>query len=169
MRNEKWRVIPRYEHYEASDRGRVRSVDRTITVNSVLKGTYTKKIRGRVLKPRINRRGHLGLALGRGDKNFFDVHALIARTFHGRRPLNADVTHKNGRPTDNRACNLEYKSRGENNKDVFWHGRRKVTLAQVQKIRKTRSAKERLRLAKEFDISYSHVRKIRSMERYAHA
>lgn len=56
MTTEKWRAIPEHEHYEVSNIGRVRSVDRTI-----MKACGPCKLRGKILSqfPRAPELPHL--------------------------------------------------------------------------------------------------------------
>lgn len=88
----------------------------------------------RWLKPgRMNRFGHVSVAIGRGNSKC--VHYLVLRTFIGPRPDGCDVAHENGVGGDNRLCNLAYKTRSENNKDMARHGKRRFTQGQIQELR----------------------------------
>ena len=59
------------------------------------------------------------------------------RTFVVPPPAGEEVRHKNGVPTDNRLCNLEYGTRTENILDVFYQGKawRKLNIEDVEQIR----------------------------------
>lgn len=80
----------------------------------------------------------------------------------------ADVAHLNGDPKDNRLGNLAYVSRGENNRHVLYHGRRKVTEEQVKLLQKATCFNEAAYLAECFGISVSHADHIRVRRAYAH-
>lgn len=113
---EQWLDIPGYEGiYQASNRGRVRGVDRVLPDG--------RKWRGRVLKTSPDGGGYLqvGLSLS-GTVSRKHVHSLIALTFMGARPVGMEVRHLNGTNTDNRAVNLSYGSRSENMRDAVRHG-----------------------------------------------
>lgn len=118
---ETWRPIPGYEgSYEASDLGRVRSVERTITDRL----GRSRRVRNRVLRPAVCKRGdritHLSVVLGLGNPHH--VHRLIMLAFVGPRPEGLETCHNNGDPTDNRLENLRYDTNSANHLDMQRHG-----------------------------------------------
>src|SRR5262249_14499452 len=118
---EEWRPIPGYKEYEASNRGRVRSVNRTaVTSASIRSQSYQRFHHGRILRPCTKSTGHLSVVLGRSSGSK-DVHWLIALTFIGPCPRGQEVRHLNGIPSDNRLENLEYATRSRNVQDRKWH------------------------------------------------
>lgn len=121
---EQWRPIPGYEgRYEASDQGRVRSVDRWVA------NRYGRFIRpGRLLKLTPGKRGYPlvdlrlrgalradGTRTARGKMR--TVHSVVLETFVGPRPPGMQVLHRNGDKTDNRLSNLRYGTPAENGHD----------------------------------------------------
>jgi hypothetical protein len=63
---EEWRPVPGYEgYYEASDQGRVRSLDRTVAYCRSANGQ--RRIPGRVLRQWTNTAGYPAVTLNRGD------------------------------------------------------------------------------------------------------
>ncbi len=123
MEAEDWRPIPGASGYEASSRGRVRSIDRPVRTKGGVMGWR----RGKVLKPRpYSKYGHVNV----GVKYDIDergrnvpVHILICRTFHGEKPEPAyEVRHLNGKAWDNRPENLRWGTRKENVADRKVHG-----------------------------------------------
>lgn len=106
-----WLPIPGYERtYEVSDMGEVRSRPRPRT-------------RGGTLKTWIGRRGYPVVSLVQNGRQATRVvHGLVALTFLGPRPESQEVRHLNGDPTDARASNLAYGTRGENVRDKRHHG-----------------------------------------------
>ena len=130
---ELWKDIPGYEgRYQASDQGRVRSVERRVRL--VAHGVETTRLaRGKVLRPAPSSSGHLLVVLGRGNTQ--SVHAAVALAFIGPRPEKTDVAHKDGDPTNNAPKNLRYATRSENNQDKVLHGRTTLTVEQVRLVR----------------------------------
>lgn len=102
-----WKDVVGYEgKYQASNKGRIRSVTRMIK----RKGLVLSK--GRVLKPIIGPKGYAYVSLG--QKSHCTVHRLIAKAFliaDSKRPC---VNHKNGIKHDNKVDNLEWVSPKEN-------------------------------------------------------
>lgn len=82
---EEWRPVVGYEgHYEVSDWGRVRSVDRVIEqINRW--GTIMKRFfRGKILKPCLNADGYRIVSLGKGKESPEQtqrIHKLVAEAF----------------------------------------------------------------------------------------
>lgn len=140
-----WRDIPGYGGYQASSDGRVRSVDRMVTYAPSWKAPngYTRLKRGVVLRPAAhhspgNSSGHLMVMAGRGKH--LSVHVAVALAFHGLPPTDEyEVLHNDGDPSNNEVLNLRWGTRSENNKDVTRHGRRKLTLAEADEVRKLRA------------------------------
>lgn len=116
---EQWRTIPEFEgKYEASNYGRVRSLDR-IVVRANRWGECEHQWKGRVLKP-VSHKGYLVTKLG-ACKYLFGIHQLVARAWYGM-PNGLVVNHINGVKTDNRPCNLEYITNTENVKHAYRTG-----------------------------------------------
>lgn len=99
---EQWLPVDGFP-YEVSSEGRVR------------RGS-------RLLKP-LSRLGYLRVCLCLNNKrNFKLVHVLVAEAFIGPRPPGHDVAHLDGDRQNNRAGNLAYKTRAENEADKRTHG-----------------------------------------------
>lgn len=118
---ETWRPIPGYEgSYEASDLGRVRSVERTI----IDRLGRVRRMKSYVLRPAVCKRRdritHLSVLLG--ADNPYQVHRLIMLAFVGPRPEGMETCHNNGDPTDNRLENLRYDTTSANHLDMQRHG-----------------------------------------------
>ena len=116
-----WRFIPgTSEFYSISDKGIVRSNDRTIIYKSGLSVFYS----GKILKPWMSTTGYkmVGIRLN-GQKIKKSVHSLVCLTFIGDRPPNADIRHLDGNPLNNNLSNLCYGTRVENIQDTIKHGR----------------------------------------------
>ena len=117
--DEQWKTIPGWEgFYEASDMGRIRSVDRIVQ----RKG-WDMKLRGKVLKPAPDHYGHLYVNLNRGGTpTRGSVHRLVMLTFVGPCPAGMEVCHQNGTPEDDRLTNLRYDTHANNMLDKNEHG-----------------------------------------------
>ena len=137
--DEVWRDIPGYEgKYQASNMGRIRSLDRYVRGRCHYSGNeFRRKISGRVLKPgQFCKNGHVSIVLGHRAIGS-PVHKLVMRTFVGETPEGMEILHINGNPKDNRLENLRYGTRTENILDVYYQGGkwRKLSMEDVQQIR----------------------------------
>lgn len=118
---ESWRPIPDFEgHYEVSNVGHVRSLDRTL----VYPDGHSHRLRGRLLSPGVQPpSGHLHVNLKtQARKRTVAVHALVLEAFVGPRPDGLECLHGDGDPTNNRLDNLRWGTRSENNLDAVRHG-----------------------------------------------
>lgn len=105
---EKWREIPGYPKYWASNAGNIR----------VNRGTKFYNMKGCPDKD-----GYIKHTLKVDGQVIYRRRApLVAMTWIGPRPEGLVVCHKNGINTDDRPDNLEYKSQRENIHDKFIHG-----------------------------------------------
>ena len=118
MTKEVWRDIEGYEGlYQVSSEGRVKSLKRKMRKNE------------RILKPTYNDRGYLYVDLCAGGKRKrFYAHRLVCQAFHENPDNKPEVNHINENASDNRACNLEWCTRRENNN----HGTRTERSAKTQ-------------------------------------
>lgn len=158
-----WKDIPGYEgKYQVSNLGNVRSLDR-IGYRHRNGKTFSVNLKGRLLRPGPIKTGHLYVVLGRRT-NGIPVHQLVAKTFMGPRPKDADIRHLNGNPADNRLENLAYGSRTENILDVYKQGGRwrKLSIEDVKQIKTRLEAGDvQSQIAREFGISACTVGKIK--------
>jgi len=160
MEKEIWKDIPNYEgFYQASNLGRIRSLNRY--------GIYNKFYKGQILKQR-NTRGYLQVNLSKNGKHkTHRVHRLIISSFFGISKL--QINHKNGIKSDNRLENLEYCTCSENIKHAYSLGLRnsygekspnhKLTEHNIIKMKEMYKTGEYFQktLAKLFNISQTHV------------
>lgn len=106
MKEEIWKDIKGYEGlYQASNLGRIRSIDRYKTT----KGRYKEmqsKIKGTILRQAVNHDGYYEVVLSKNGKSkTMRVNRIIAETFIKNK---VQVNHINGNKSDNRADNLEW-------------------------------------------------------------
>lgn len=123
---EQWRPVVGHEGaYEVSNRGQVRSVDRTVQL-----GNSTKTIRGKVLKLRDFGSPHPRKAVTlyqNGKPKVRLVHHLVLEAFVGPRPPGMEGCHNNGDATENTPANLRWDTRASNIRDSVTHGTHKET------------------------------------------
>lgn len=120
---EQWRPIPGWEgFYEVSDMGRVRSLDRDIP-NS--RGAGTRRMRGKLLKPKKYPNGYRFVQLSRGywaSQKERQVSHLVLEAFVGPRPEGFQACHNNGDNQDDQLENLRWDTPKNNNADKKEHG-----------------------------------------------
>jgi len=108
---EEWRLIPGCLNYEASNLGKIRSIDKVVNHN--YGGLAIKK--GKLLKMYIDTKGYYstGVIL-EGKARTISVHRLIALAFIPNPENKPQVNHINGIKTDNNVLNLEWVTSSEN-------------------------------------------------------
>lgn len=117
---EVWKDIPGYEGlYQASTRGRVRSLTRSVFRKDGYGGYAVWQYAGRILRVRPKESGHLNVSLG--SRNTKKVHRLVLETFVGPCPAGLECLHADGDPTNNRLDNLRWGTRRENRADMRVH------------------------------------------------
>lgn len=100
-----WKTYPDYHFIEASNLGRVRTVDRI--VNS--KNGREYHIKGRVLKQHLQKNGYMSVSFRMcGKKVLLLVHRIIAACFCPNPNNYPQVNHKDNDRTNNVADNLEW-------------------------------------------------------------
>lgn len=119
LTDEQWKPIPGWVgHYEASTRGRVRSLARTVNRNGL-----PMRIAARILEPNVHHSGYRRVILSRaGVRSERLLHAVIAETLHGPRPDGLEVLHRDGNQANNAPSNLRYGTSAENSRDTVDHG-----------------------------------------------
>ncbi|WP_460670492.1 NUMOD4 motif-containing HNH endonuclease [Larkinella ripae] len=172
---EVWKDVPNYEgHYQVSNLGRMRSLDRP----PVYKARGARGFTGQPLSPNANQRGYLCISLSRKHKyKRFFVHRIVMHAFVGPIPDGYTVNHKNGIKDDNRLENLEYVTQAENNAHAFRTGLRTnkgyrpynaLTDQQAAEFKKLRQEGWLLKpLSKMFNISMSTASGISRGLRYS--
>lgn len=106
---EEWVAVPYCSDYQVSSLGRVRSLKNNTAI---------------ILRPGINKRnGYCYVCLWKdGESKTCSVHRLVIDAFYPERPDDYHSRHKNGIRHDNRASNLMYGDRSDNEMDKILHG-----------------------------------------------
>jgi len=107
---ETWKDIPDYEgYYQASNLGRIRSLERVVKSSKNRSRTVVE----RILVLSYDTYGYKIINLNKEGKSCTNkVHRLVMLTFMGE--SNLEVDHINGIRDDNRLCNLRYCTQREN-------------------------------------------------------
>lgn len=116
---EEWRSIDDFPYYMISNMGRVKSLSK-LKIRSKRAGNYVTK--DKILKQRhdIDGYGYMGLSLcNEGGAHQRLVHILVAKAFIPNPENKPEVNHKWGVKTDNRASELEWATRSENQKHSY--------------------------------------------------
>lgn len=119
MTEERWRPVPGFEgHYEVSDRGNVRSIDRLVR-----RGDHHQWCWGRNLATTAGEWGHLWVHFYRDHVQYHrGVHRLVLEAFVGPCPDGMECCHNNGDSADNRLENLRWDTSSANKLDNVRNG-----------------------------------------------
>lgn len=117
---EEWRPIPGYDGYEASDLGRVRSVNRYVTQIGRGGKSYRRFLVGRILRQSIPD-GYPRVVPGAKHRGTH-VHILVMLAFRGPPPPGYWVAHNDGVKENVRLSNLRYDTPSGNHMDKVKHG-----------------------------------------------
>lgn len=112
LNNETWKDIKGYENlYQVSNMGRVKSLKRLILSPT---GNYYSKEKIMTINPNDGI-GYVKIRLFKNSKSKpVRIHRLVAEAFIPNPENKKDINHKNGIKHDNRAENLEWATRSEN-------------------------------------------------------
>jgi len=123
-----WKDIKGYQGlYQVSNKGRIKSLARYITVNHVNNGNYTYFQNEKILTPKGQR--YLKVALRKdGKKHWHSMHRLIAIHFIPNPQNKPEVNHINGNKQDNAISNLEWNTSSENKEHAYRIGLMKSNL-----------------------------------------
>ena len=118
IRTAEWKTIPGFSAYEASHRGKMRSVDRT--------GRDGRFRKGAEMKTRIGSSGYPQVNLVRDDGavRTVAVHVAVLLAHAGPCPPGMEASHANDDPLDNRwPENLAWETKPQNERRKFENGR----------------------------------------------
>lgn len=117
MMEEVWKDIEGYEgRYQVSNLGRVKALPRTVSGHNQ-HGEWTRTEPEQIMTQKLQNTDRLQVSLrdAEGKRKTFYVHRLVAMAFVPGYFEGATVNHKNEDHHDNRADNLEWMTKAENN------------------------------------------------------
>lgn len=163
---ETWKpVVGHKGHYEVSNLGRVRSVDREVSMASRWGGTFVRVFSGRLLKLQVDKDGYLrvGLYAAPARMRFRPVHRLVAEAFLKNPKRLPEVDHKDSDRLNAKADNLQWVTGLRNAELTVARGRSsrgekinasRLTVADVHQIRRRAAEGAKyIHLAREFGVS----------------
>lgn len=117
---ERWRPVSGYEgFYEVSDRGRVRSMSRTVRGGP----SWSRSATGIVLRARVDATGRCYVSLWKENREWkAKVHRLTLDAFVGPCPPGMEGCHNDGNPMNNGIENLRWDTHISNIADRASHG-----------------------------------------------
>ncbi len=166
---ERWLPVAGFPHYEVSDLGRIRSIDRVIPCWNRWGGIRLRHYRGRVLRLATNIHGYRTAVIYRDQvPHTLSVHVLVAEAFLGPRPDGMEVCHGPNGKLDNRPPELRYDTPAGNQADRLRDGtdnrgsknaQVKLTEAEVVDIRSRVGAGlvSQAALAREYHVSAATI------------
>ena len=127
--NEEWKPISGFEgHYEVSNYGDIRSVDRTISRPK--QGDFVKK--GQLLTQYVTPKGYCRTQLQVGDKcKNVMVHYIVAKAFIPNPKGKPTINHIDGCKTNNYVSNLEWATNSEQLIHAYDNGLRDAPIKYV--------------------------------------
>lgn len=175
---ERWRPIAGYEDvYEVSDLGRVRSLERLVTVNWPGRKPYTRGYPTRIMKLNTGR-DHVRVGLHRDDiEDQRPVGALVLEAFVGKCPAGLQVMTRDGDFRNVALANLRYATyseiiQGMRDRGTLPVGEAHYTVRlcddDVRAIRSNPDGLSRQALASRFGICVVHVAHIIRREKWRH-
>ena len=176
---ETWRPVPGYEGwYEASDQGRVRSVERVVMVMTTrVKTPYPIRLQSKVLRPALCN-GYRSVMLWKQHvAETKKVSTLVLETFVGARPGGHYTCHADGNSINDRLTNLYWGTPTQNSDDKRRHGTHiqgeqipwsKLTANDVRYIRRARGKESQDALAAKFGVTQSHISRLQNGKEWCH-
>lgn len=162
--------VPGFEGYFADAEG---------VIWSTAPGRHGRWSAPHSIKPHKDRNGYLRVTLRPGGrKKKGTVHALVALAYLGPRPSGFVIRHLNGRPGDNRPCNLAYGTQKQNKADELTHGtkvfgershRAKLTDAIVAEVKDLlASGMRNCEVSAETGVSQASISQIKANREWRH-
>ena len=164
LEGEEWKVVPGFSRYQASNFGRVRSLN------------YKNSGLIKVVSPSLSKDGYLKSMFQRDNKTYITrpIHFMVACAWHGVKKC-LTIDHVDGNKQNNYSSNLEWVTRSENCLRSFQtgcqqakvgelNGMSKLTREQIDYVRDRKEKGGRFwgrnEIAKELGISPKHLQRI---------
>lgn len=173
-----WKPVPGYEGlYEASNNGRIRSLDRSVECSDGSTRTY----RGRVLRLGVRSDDRKTVVFSKnGLTKTCNIARTIAATFLGPCPEDREVNHIDGDRTNDGADNLEYVTALENTRHAMAlgifntsgsaHGNAKLTESDIREMRRRSANGEApIDMKDDYPVNMSTIRAIIRGDVWTHA
>lgn len=122
LKGEEWMSVINHPFYRISNLGRIKSITRIVRT----KGDAERTTIGRILKQQTNLRGYKFVTIydDEAAPKLKLIARLVADHFIPNPENKSEVNHKNGIKSDNRAENLEWNTRIENQRHAIRTGLR---------------------------------------------
>lgn len=162
---EEWRPVVGFEgHYEVSNLGRVRSIDRYVSVSSRWEKPYKRIFKGKMLSAWGGFKGnpYPAVHLNKHGLKRVQVHRLVAQAFLADWDNERDVHHKDHNKMNPRVDNLEMLTKRQNTQKFYLNGnskRIKLTVDMVREIKRERPSPDKHTAAK-YGVSKTAIRNI---------
>lgn len=170
---EVWRDIPGYEgRYQVSNLGQVKSLPHRVQRRNVLTGGMSNAlIPEKILKPQVQKSGHLEVKLGTHHPKHHRIHRLVMLAFCGPCPPGMEVCHNDSNPANNQLGNLRYDTRLSNRLDMVRvgnEGRQVLKVPQVYEIRaRLEHGDTCIAIAEDYGVDKSTISKIKQGRSFA--
>jgi len=175
---EQWKDIPDFKgYYQASNIGRIRSVERLTIYKDGRRGIH----KGKVLKQCLDKKGYLNVYLTKQSNKYSrKVHRLVLEAFVSPRPNEMQCRHyPDPNKTNNCLDNLQWGTASENQIDGVEHGTHriphrqgenangaKMTKQQIIKIRQDKRVQREI--AKDYGLSQQTISEIKTRKIWKH-
>ena len=177
---EEWRPVKGFEgSYFVSNLGRVKSVDRKITQGNRWGQRMERKMKGRVLSPKLDKYGYHVVLLynsdSNGDRTYITVHRLVALTFLSNPDNKPQVDHKDHDKLNNNLSNLRWVSAKVNSENAKEKGvldnrdgSQKLNMKKAIEIRKiyAEGSASQSKLAEKYGVSKRAIQHILNYRNY---
>lgn len=113
---EMWKDVPGYEgHYQVSNMGRIKSIERISIRNNGKSENAKYHLKERILNIQTQTQGYSQIVLSKnGIRKTFRLHVLVAKLFVENPFKKTYVNHIDGNKKNNKASNLEWVTAKEN-------------------------------------------------------
>lgn len=163
-----WKTIKEDEFYQASNLGRIRSIDRPQYRSD---GSISHYKKGKILKTKDNGHGYKCVTIRRPN-NFHYVHRLVLGAFNPIENMaELEVNHKDGNKANNELKNLEWCTKSENMQHAYTTKLKpkgddcsyaKVKFSEIEEMRRLRYNEHIsvTKIAEKFGLSHQYVSRL---------